>query len=214
MNYDAIQERFDLMNQKILEAKEQMKVDCISYIEEAVSAFLDENSLVERVYWTQYTPYFNDGDTCYFSVNELCFSVFGDEDASEYEGTYFYNEDDLVKAEQDLNEAIAYEKNPTQWKIEAARAYKEKNGRSCPYSLDSLRPYPNTEQRAREIYNDIKDNLEKYDRETTKKITEDFSKLSKLIQSVPEDIMLAIYGDHSYVVIDRSGTTIEEHSHD
>jgi hypothetical protein len=214
MNYDTIQERFDLMNQKIQEAKEQMKKDCLVYIEEAVTAFLAENPLVERVYWTQYTPYFNDGDTCYFRVKEPCFSVFGDEDASEYEGTYFYSEEELVKAEQDLNEAIRYEANPLQWKIEAASAYKEKTGRTYPLSIDSLRPYPSNEQRAMEIYNDIKTNLEKYDRETTKKITEDFSKLSKLIRSVPEDIMLAIYGDHSYVVIDRSGTTIEEHSHD
>ena len=26
--------------------------------------------LVKRIEWTQYTPYFNDGDSCEFSVNE------------------------------------------------------------------------------------------------------------------------------------------------
>lgn len=30
---------------------------------------------IDKVFWTQYTPYFNDGETCEFSVNDLEFSV-------------------------------------------------------------------------------------------------------------------------------------------
>lgn len=30
-----------------------------------------ESELIESVGWTQYTPYFNDGDACYFRVNGI-----------------------------------------------------------------------------------------------------------------------------------------------
>ena len=33
--------------------------------------YFDANPKVNAVYWTQYTPYFNDGDTCEFSVHEI-----------------------------------------------------------------------------------------------------------------------------------------------
>lgn len=41
--------------------------------------------------WTQYTPYFNDGDSCTFNVHNLYFKVEGgDEDAGDYEDGFDY----------------------------------------------------------------------------------------------------------------------------
>lgn len=37
-----------------------------------VALFFESHPEVERIVWTQYTPYFNDGEACYFSVNEMC----------------------------------------------------------------------------------------------------------------------------------------------
>lgn len=31
-----------------------------------------ENKNIKALYWTQYTPYFNDGEPCVFRVNDLC----------------------------------------------------------------------------------------------------------------------------------------------
>lgn len=36
--------------------------------------FFDKNPGITGVVWTQYTPYFNDGDTCEFSVNDATFT--------------------------------------------------------------------------------------------------------------------------------------------
>lgn len=35
------------------------------------SRFWEENPKVHAIVWTQYTPYFNDGETCYFRVGEM-----------------------------------------------------------------------------------------------------------------------------------------------
>ena len=49
---------------------------------------------VGYIYWTQYTPYFNDGEECTFSVGELCASIatnqeeLEDEDCFPYEGDF------------------------------------------------------------------------------------------------------------------------------
>lgn len=35
----------------------------------AIGEILKDSDKIEKIGWTQYTPWFNDGDTCYFSVN-------------------------------------------------------------------------------------------------------------------------------------------------
>lgn len=41
--------------------------------------FFDKHPAVECVAWTQYTPYFNDGDTCVFNVNGFGYKTFDDD---------------------------------------------------------------------------------------------------------------------------------------
>ena len=46
---------------------------------------------VTTITWTQYTPYFNDGEPCEFSVNTLYAHII-DEDISYYDGTFPIND--------------------------------------------------------------------------------------------------------------------------
>lgn len=39
-------------------------------LEADLQAFLQEHPIVQAITWEQYTPYFNDGDTCTFSVGD------------------------------------------------------------------------------------------------------------------------------------------------
>jgi hypothetical protein len=41
--------------------------------------FMKEHPQVKQIKWTQYTPYFNDGDACEFSVNCIGFYFEGDD---------------------------------------------------------------------------------------------------------------------------------------
>jgi hypothetical protein len=49
---------------------EKLKTFSKEAFTEALAPFFAANPRVDSVTWTQYTPYFNDGDTCYFRVNE------------------------------------------------------------------------------------------------------------------------------------------------
>jgi hypothetical protein len=50
-----------------LRLKEQGKLAFQEHLKE----FFEKNPEVESLRWTQYTPYFNDGDECHFRVNEM-----------------------------------------------------------------------------------------------------------------------------------------------
>ena len=40
-------------------------------LKELFKEFFDKHPRAEAVHWRQYTPYFNDGDPCYFRVGEM-----------------------------------------------------------------------------------------------------------------------------------------------
>lgn len=54
--------------QKSLEDK--LKTFGKEAFDQAFSKFFADNPKVDGIVWTQYTPYFNDGDTCTFGVHE------------------------------------------------------------------------------------------------------------------------------------------------
>lgn len=60
--------------------------------------FFNENPSINAVIWTQYTPYFNDGDECVFSVSEPCFTNASSENLNDVSpwGEYEGDNDDIV----------------------------------------------------------------------------------------------------------------------
>lgn len=73
---------------------EQLSIDDFK---SEVAAIL-EHTEVTGIAWTQYTPYFNDGEPCVFSVGEPYFCFSGVELSEEDEDTYFdysWMEDDF-----------------------------------------------------------------------------------------------------------------------
>lgn len=84
-----LQEKFDqlIAEQEALKAKFQTTAQ--ELFKETTKEFFDKNPAITAVVWTQYTPYFNDGDTCEFSVNEPTFTNAPDPENvrwGEYEG--------------------------------------------------------------------------------------------------------------------------------
>lgn len=72
------------MNAKELIGLKQKYEDAVekhgkSVLAELFKEFFDEAPDVEKVKWTQYTPHFNDGDSCTFGVNEFEYVTNGDE---------------------------------------------------------------------------------------------------------------------------------------
>lgn len=62
-------------------------------VKELFKEFFDKYPRAETITWRQYTPYFNDGDPCYFSVHEMTLEMNEDESGPE-EGDEDEEEDD------------------------------------------------------------------------------------------------------------------------
>lgn len=70
----TLQSRFDTLieEQRALRAKFQTEAQAM--FKETMKEFFDKNPGITALKWTQYTPYFNDGDECVFGVNDVYFT--------------------------------------------------------------------------------------------------------------------------------------------
>lgn len=64
----------ELINKK-KEYEETLKRDSQAAFKEYMKEFFDKNPNVEAVAWVQYTPYWNDGEPCYFGIGEVTFKL-------------------------------------------------------------------------------------------------------------------------------------------
>ena len=63
------QEKYAEMQEKIKKMQEEMQEKVKSLFNEIVTEFFAANPKIKSFSWTQYTPYFNDGEECVFGVN-------------------------------------------------------------------------------------------------------------------------------------------------
>jgi hypothetical protein len=78
---------------KIIDNFNEQKKILVDSIKEELGVYfkelLDQHTFINGFSWTQYTPYFNDGDTCEFGVNELYFKTKDSEDKDDDDYDYF-----------------------------------------------------------------------------------------------------------------------------
>lgn len=71
-----------------LELLEEIKKSAKALFKEASATLFEEFPVIEEFRWTQYTPYFNDGDTCTFSSNHSYARVVFNDSTEEDEDDY------------------------------------------------------------------------------------------------------------------------------
>lgn len=84
-----LQNKFDQLINEQRELQKKFQETAQSLFKETMKEFWEKNPGVSAVVWTQYTPYFNDGETCEFGVNDPCFTNAPDPENinwGEYEG--------------------------------------------------------------------------------------------------------------------------------
>lgn len=69
-----LQEQFDKLLEEQKELSKRFQEKAQELFKETTKEFFDKNPAITAVIWAQYTPYFNDGDTCEFGVNEPHFT--------------------------------------------------------------------------------------------------------------------------------------------
>jgi hypothetical protein len=143
---------------------------------------------LKSVGWTQYTPYFNDGDSCEFSAHVYDLYINGsnssyddddeDEDAISVNPCIYIT----LRTEEDIriNKELAEKYNRTWYK-------KEGIGSS------GLAPNP------------------KYDADAHRVSSE----ISEVLESIPDEFLKDLFGDHSKVTIHSNGTIeVDDYDHD
>lgn len=70
----TLQSRFEALiaEQQALRAKFQTEAQAM--FKDTMKEFFDKNPGITALKWTQYTPYFNDGDACEFRINDVYFT--------------------------------------------------------------------------------------------------------------------------------------------
>lgn len=160
-------------------------------VKDAFKDLFDKYPEIRSVVWTQYTPYFNDGDTCTFSVHDFDVNL-GTDDSIQDEinetkrlTVEAANAGDYKKA-QALKEQVAQ----LQKKLAAGTDEDDEGDYSYGESKYTLRRSPNP----REV--------------------EICEAVSTLERELPDDVLESVFGDHSKIVATRAGFNVTEHEHD
>ena len=183
-NIMSAQESINQLVEEYNDTVKKLRKTVQGQISDAFKEFMDANPSVTHIVWTQYTPYFNDGDPCEFSVHPPEF--YTTECPYEDEG-YQYEDGGLLEysvgsvsdcearvkryadkgdadmekwAQESLDKAIALENNPA-----FAQTY-----RHC-------------------------------------------EAMGTFIQNL-EDFLEGTFGDHVQVIVTRDGVDIDEYEHD
>lgn len=94
-----LQTKFDELLEKQRAIAAEFQQTAQQLFKETTKVFFAENPSVKAIVWNQYTPYFNDGDTCEFSVGEPYFTNAEGEDLNDISwGEYEGDRDDIWAA--------------------------------------------------------------------------------------------------------------------
>jgi len=169
-----------------------------AFFAEAVKSIFEEFPCVDSFSWTQYTPYFNDGDTCNFSAHTDYFTMTTDGGEMEWEGEYELKEyANKAKNSPAINSAI---------EVQLATLEKDKkNAIEAEFFGEAER---------------IKNKIEELKSQLIPPNT-DYALYLKAYQTIKnvlgafdDDAFKMLFGDHCRVLVAKDSVTTEEYSHD
>lgn len=205
------------LNAQIAELVQQLRNNAQQLVQEATKEFFVKYSdRVEYIFWTQYTPYFNDGEACEFRVGDICITLKNDPNWCEYEGSYLYNDDELKDLELQAQLKLLWDKD----RLAAANAYRQHCIEQKGYDPFTEKRYVHiikTTQEQLETWEPYHSNIKeiyKFAKHVSPELRSDFYELKNLLECIDEDIMKQLFGDHVRVVITSDKIYTEEYDHD
>lgn len=81
-------QKFDAFKKSYTEAKQKMQDEAGAAFKELAADFFEKFPKVNSFAWTQYTPYWNDGEQCQFGVNNDSYSIFLNGGNADYDEDY------------------------------------------------------------------------------------------------------------------------------
>jgi hypothetical protein len=178
----------------------EIKVAARDAISAAATAFFARHPGVHGIRWTQYTPYFNDGDACEFSAH--------DPDLEIIKGTSRRGESQqntLRTKEFYLKELDKAKNPPAKNPEDDVIGYRRYDRPKSQTDLDRYQ----AEVVSADALIDKVGGLEAF-----KAIVADFNVISRFILDFNDDDLELVFGDHVQVFVSKDGITVEEYEHD
>ena len=185
---DSLKAKISKTQKEIKKMKEQLVKDSEKLFKISCQEIFENNPDFNSFSWCQYTPHWNDGDTCEFSAHIEYIYIDNEEESS-----------DVYSTELDYKELKQKEKTIKRLTsdIEKLKAQGRKD--------DDLE-IENNKERIKKL-NNI--NLEQIQKRL--KFLED---ISSLLDNIDEDTLERMFGDHAKVVVTKDGIEVEHYDHD
>lgn len=150
----------------------------------SLSEFFDNYPEVKGFFWTQYTPYFADGDPCEFRVGEICYMAASEPDLDDasWEDTDYHYEGSSVFSK------------PSEYAYNSV-----KNDGVGSYYYDRVKEYETKVAELGPRFVEVSSALNQF-----------LSDLSGL----PDELFLDMFGDHVKVIVTRNEIRVDEYDHD
>lgn len=205
------------INAQIQGLLQQARTNALQLVQEATKEFFEKHSdVVEHIFWTQYTPHFNDGEACEFRVEDVRITLKNDPNWCEYEGSYLYDKKELEELKLHTELKVLWDKD----RLAGANAYRQ-------YCIEQKGYDPYTEKRyfyktvstqeQLEAWEPPHHNIEEiYDfaKHINSELYADFYEIKNLILSIDEDVMEHLFGNHVKIIVSEQGIEAEDYEHD
>ena len=205
------------MDLKQLENKKQDLVNEFkNYFKSKLEELQKEFSFVKSFTWTQYTPYFNDGEQCVFLVNDEPLVNYVDEDGEDY------------YLRKNLKISYTIQRILDEWFSNENRKLYEEYTSKESYSKEDMLKYSSI-IKLKEEFDDYKSNIDDEtlnsyltfleNREQIESLSDEvredlYKKVSNIIKSVSEEDLLYVFGDHVSITITNDGIYSEHYDHE
>lgn len=211
----TIKGEIDLMNAEFEAKKKELTAGLQAKLAELTKVAFEENPRLRAICWTQYTPYFNDGEPCEFRMGEINALVLDDEVAEAIE------EGDTI---EDILSENYYEGNIPYGMHNAPlyRTYLETGevDFSSTYYANSYYADWTEERKLNALFAEWLPKYPQSDETSLARFDKDLSafiqaqEVTRALSNIPDEIMEELFGDHVRVVITKDGIDVAEYEHD
>lgn len=228
MSIDELRQNFNTLKQELAALRAQAQDRSKELLHAEFRAFFEKHGeSVKSVFWTQYTPYFNDGEPCRFSVGDLYLLLWEDAENADIsfdgEGSVLYDTDSIQNLERRIAKWKSYLANPREAALQYQRKHIERANYD-PFAPDRPGRYMGrtAEQKIADwrpdyvSLNDLEQELEQAHKFVSQYpgLSADFDELATMFASIDDELMEDMFGDHVLVTVTRDGIETEHYSHD
>jgi hypothetical protein len=198
LDISSVTERYTQLNADfeayVAKAGKELRAEIRKTLDEVLKLFFEANPHVASISWRQYTPYFNDGDACQFSVGDPILTLRSDYSR---DPDYDYGEEE-EDGEDDWGD----------WDEDDDGEFRDESSLLSDHAFYSSGRYKDPKKVA-----EIEARLALVGGdEAFAKIKADFDVVSKFVSSIDEDHLEEMIGDHVLVRCSRDGIEVFEYT--